>query len=184
VARRYDVLEDGGGAVGVSGGGTTVGVCVGLSVGVCVGLSVGLCVGLSVGLCVGVTTAVGALVTITVVVLLELHPVIAAAATAAPQPITQIIFALLISSPPGVYDSCDLPPHSSFRQVLLLERCLLNPVARPGWIQCRPDPDTWPHPRRMRATPGMKGGMPVAPGRREYCLAREEAAELPSDPWC
>ena len=111
MAQGYDVLEDDGGAVGVSGGGTTVGVCVGLCVGVCVGLSVGVCVGLSVG----VTTAVGVLVTVTVVVLLELHPVIAAAMTAAPQPIRQIILALLIFSPPGVYRSCDLLPHSRFR---------------------------------------------------------------------
>ena len=92
VGRGYDVLEDGGGAVGVSGGGTTVGVCVGFSVGVCVGFSVGVCV--------GVTTAVGVFVTTTVVVLLELQPVIAAAMTAVPQPITKIIFALLIPSPP------------------------------------------------------------------------------------
>jgi hypothetical protein len=84
VGRGYDVPEDGGGAVGVSGGGTTVGECVGFSV----------------GECVGVTTAVGVLVTTTVVALLELHPVIAAAVTTAPQPITKIIFALLMPSPP------------------------------------------------------------------------------------
>ena len=68
--------------VGVSGGGTT-GLCVGGGVGVsgggttvlCVGVAV--CVGLTVGVCVGVT------VTLTVVVLLELHPVMAAAVTAA-----------------------------------------------------------------------------------------------------
>jgi hypothetical protein len=89
------VPEDRGGAVGVSGGGTTV--------------------------CVGVTTAVGVLVTLAVALPLELQPVIAAAVTTAPQPIAQIIFALLIF-PPGVYHLCVLPSH----------RC----SGRRSWWQC------------------------------------------------
>jgi len=51
--------------------GFTVGVCVGFTVGICVGFTVGVCVGFTVGVCVGVLDEE-----------LELHPVMAAAATA------------------------------------------------------------------------------------------------------
>ena len=80
---RTTVLCDGVG-VGVSGGGTTV---------LCVGVGVGVCVGLTMGVCVGVT------VTLTVVVLLELHPVMAAAVIAAAATIALSLFVLCIFLP-------------------------------------------------------------------------------------
>jgi len=64
----------------------TVGVCVGLTVtvctgvGVCVGFTVGVCTG--VGVCVGFTVGVCVGLTVGVVVVLELHPAMAAAVTA------------------------------------------------------------------------------------------------------
>jgi hypothetical protein len=153
VAGDYDVLEDRGGAVGVSGGGTTVGVCV------------------------GVTTPAGVLVTLTVVLLLEPHPVIAAVARTAPQPITHIIFALLIFTfallifPPGVYHLCGLPPQNCSGRCSWWRKFFLSQL--PGWMV----------PVSAVSIPWSLGRVPSSPARQGSSAVPARLGLYGSDHW-
>jgi hypothetical protein len=84
---------------GCVGGGVTVWICVGGAVGLCVGSVVWVRVGVTMAGCVGLTEAAG----FGVLDELELHPVIAAPATAAAATIPGSIFLLGISFPPVVH---------------------------------------------------------------------------------
>ncbi len=83
---------------GCVGGGVTVWICVGGAVGLCVGSAVRECVGVTMTECVGVTEAAGFGGLDDE---LELHPEIAAPATAATTTIPESTFLLCIFFPPA-----------------------------------------------------------------------------------
>jgi hypothetical protein len=87
---------------GCVGGGVTVWICVGGAVGLCVGSAVRECVGVTMTECVGVTEAAGFGGLDDE---LELHPEIAAPASAATTTIPESIFLLCIFFPPVRHES-------------------------------------------------------------------------------